>query len=98
MKFSKKLNLFETSSNKFIALGQVMKKMGGALKKPEIYSTDSNISSLTIQLISTEHLDAVLEWKHRIFLDCMECGFPRTGYSWCQNCESNRFEEQFPHW
>jgi hypothetical protein len=99
MNSSKKLNLFETSSNKFTELGQVMKKMGGVLKKqPETYNTDNNNSSPTIQLISTEHLDAELEWRHRTFWDCIECGYPRTGYSWCQNCESYRFEKQFPHW
>ncbi|CAB4468705.1 unnamed protein product [Rhizophagus irregularis] len=106
MKFSKKLNLFEISSNKFVALGQVIKRMGGVLKKPtDNDNTDNNtdnidnsISSPTIQLISTEHIDAVLEWRHRTFWDCIECGYPRTGYSWCQNCESYRFEKQFPHW
>ncbi|RGB43213.1 kinase-like domain-containing protein [Rhizophagus diaphanus] len=106
MKFSKKLNLFEISSNKFVALGQVIKRMGVVLKKPtDNDNTDNNtdnidnsISSPTIQLISTEHIDAVLEWRHRTFWDCIECGYPRTGYSWCQNCESYRFEKQFPHW
>jgi hypothetical protein len=110
MKFSKKLNLFEVSSNKFVALGQVIKRMGGVLKKPtdnvntdntdntdNIDNIDNSISP-TIQLISTEHLDAVLEWRHRTFWDCIECGYPRTSYSWCQNCESFRFEKQFPHW
>src|ERR1043165_2768070 len=99
MKISKKLNLLETSSNKIIAFGQVIKKMGGVLKKQsETYATDNRISSPTIQLISTEHLDAALEWRHRTFWDCTECGYPRTSYSWCQNCESYRFETQFPHW
>ncbi len=98
MKFPKKLNLFETSSNKFVALGQVMKKMGSVLKKSSDIYTEDSISTPTIQLISTEHLDGVIEWRHRTFWDCVECGYPRTGYSWCQSCESSRFELQFPHW
>ncbi|CAG8476992.1 14075_t:CDS:2 [Rhizophagus irregularis] len=54
--------------------------MGGVLKKPtDNDNTDNNtdnidnsISSPTIQLISTEHIDAVLEWRHRTFWDCIE--------------------------
>ena len=29
---------------------------------------------------------------------CPECNKPNTGYSWCNQCNAKRFQQDFPNW
>ncbi|CAJ0625708.1 5845_t:CDS:2 [Entrophospora sp. SA101] len=72
--------------------------MGVALGKQEIEEEMSTQN--TLQLISTDQINDELsnEFCKRTYLKCKKCQKPRTGYSWCQSCETKIFEQQFESW
>ncbi|KAF0511895.1 kinase-like domain-containing protein [Gigaspora margarita] len=75
--------------------------MGGVLKKPsssDSVHTTSSITSPALRRSITSFMSLDYDFCRRTYWLCSECGNPRTGYSWCQSCEANRFESEFPHW
>ncbi|CAG8610566.1 16924_t:CDS:2 [Dentiscutata erythropus] len=74
--------------------------MGAILKKPSSDSvhTTPSITSPTLRRSINSSMSLDYDFCRRTYWLCSECGNPRTGYSWCQSCEANRFESEFPHW
>ncbi|CAG8697023.1 7114_t:CDS:2 [Cetraspora pellucida] len=76
--------------------------MGVVLKKPSssnsVLTSTPSTTSPTLRQSINSFLSLDYDFCRRTYWLCSECGNPRTGYSWCQACESNRFESEFPHW
>src|SRR5437764_13059499 len=49
-------------------------------------------------LIDKLILNEELKERYKYYGLCEECKQPNTGYNWCQNCNTKRFQQNFKNW